>query len=119
MTVEESVQAVLVAADVSVSDDRIRLPGDWQALARPYIVHGPVAVQPVETHQGRATLTAWPYQVSCFGDTYSQARGVATAVIAVLGASANPKCFLNGMTPMYDDERNVHHIALDWDIWYE
>ena len=62
MTIEEQVQATL-AADAGVTAlvpaSRIRVPGNWQALTRPCIVHQPVSSDPYYMHEGRAALTNW------------------------------------------------------------
>lgn len=127
MNIEEEVQALLVAALPAygspavelVPAARIKVPGDWQSLARPYVIHGPVAVSPIELHSGRAALTQWPsYQVSCFGDSWSSARVVANAVVATLaGNHDGAQFFWRGMTPLFESDPPVHHIALEFEVW--
>jgi hypothetical protein len=122
MTIEEKVKELLTAASAvtdSVPADRIKPPGDWQALARPYIVHFPVAPAPDYTHQGRAALTQWPsYQASVFAADYATARAIAVAVVNALLASSDPKFFWRGQTALpYETDTKVQHIALDFEVW--
>lgn len=120
-TIEEKVQALL-AADSAVTalspTSRIKPQGNWQNLARPYIVHFPVAMTPNYTHAGRAALNGWPYQVSCFADSYSAARALATAVQnALSGNHDGCQFFVRNQIPLYDDEVQVNHIAVDLEVY--
>lgn len=93
MTVSEKVQAVLEGdgrLTALVPTDRIRVPGDWQNLARPYIVHFPVSVEPIQCHDGRPAMTIWPdYQVSIFADDFGQAEDLAVVVRDALEGNHN------------------------------
>jgi len=90
LTVEEKVQAVLIAdggvtALVSASSIKVGLVG--QALAPPYISHFPVVNDENRTHEGRVKLQEWKsYQVDCVAMSYSGARAIVVAVIAALGS---------------------------------
>lgn len=125
MSAEEKVFAIL-GGDAGVTDlvpvERIKVPGDWQGLARPYIVHLPVAAEPVACHDGPKALRIWRfYQVSVYGATYSEAKAVAIAVEAALDgysddatdriALARPALSLG-----YDTDLKAMHIVLDFEI---
>jgi hypothetical protein len=121
MTIEEKVYALLSttgAVTAIVPASRIKPPGNWQNLARPYIVHFPVALTTNYTHGGRAALNGWPYQVSCFADSYSAARALAAAVASALqGNHDGCQFFVRGQTPLFDAEVLVHHIAIDFEVF--
>lgn len=105
MTVREKIQAVLVAAGgvtAYVPANRIRVPGPWQNLARPYIVHFAVAVDPTHTHSGLAQGIGWAYQVSIFADSYSTGDAIAKAVVAAVDGVHGDSPFTEGMTVMWD-----------------
>ena len=109
MKVEEKVYAVLAAAPgvtTLAAAGRIKPPGDWQNLARPYIVHFPVAAESIQMHgsPGLATLKMWRYQVSCFADSYSGARSLAAAVRTAIGG--------------YAEGGIVSHWMSDYDVPY-
>lgn len=114
-------QAVLIAAaglTALVPATRIRVPGDWQDMARPYIIHQPVTVRPTETHNGLQALRIWDiYQVSVFSATFSSGRAVVEQVIAALrGAHSDmygqwrPGLLYIGR----DDEQDVFEFAVDF-----
>ena len=90
MTIEEKINSVLSTASgvtALAAAGRIKPPGDWQNLARPYIVHFPTVAESIQMHgsPGLANLKSWRYQVSCFADSYSGARSLAVAVRLALG----------------------------------
>lgn len=94
MTIEEKIYAVL-SADATVTAlvpaTRIKPPGNWQNLARPYIVQFPVSEGPIRTHtEGLQDLRIWDfYQLDIFGDTYSSAKAVAEALRTALDGNQN------------------------------
>lgn len=127
MTITEKVQAVLIAAagvTGLVPAARIKVPGTWQNLTRPYIVHRPVAEgSPTHTHDGGLeSLRLWEfYQVSIFAATYDSGNAVAQAVRTALDGlhSGGVHVFYRG-GPWYvgrDDETDTEHFALDFRIF--
>jgi hypothetical protein len=98
---------------------RIKPPGDWQTLTRPYVVHFSILTDPTETHDnGRSPFTGWTVQVSVFALGYREAMAVVTAVKAILEASANPKYFWVGQSPMpYEHDVKVQQIVLEFAAW--
>lgn len=123
MLIEEKVYALLSAdAGVSALTSRIKPPGDWQNLRRPYVVHFPVAPEVIPLHDAadqKAALTVWrSYQVSCFGDSYSAARTLATAIVAALSGQHGGVTFQwTGQTSMFESDVRVFHVALDFEVW--
>ena len=132
MTVTEAVQAVLVA-DAPVlalcPAVRIRVPGRWEGLARPYIIHFPVALENIRTHsEGLAAMRIWDsYQVSIFADAMSEAETLAYAVRTALDGvtAAGVSIFWTGWLYNFEWEEGApesqsaggtHHIALDFQI---
>lgn len=88
MTVETAIYNILRGNSTVTAlcpQARIKVPGNWQNLARPYIIHFPVTIDPIRTHDGKAGLNMWDYyQVSVVADTYMQGRTLVDAVIAAL-----------------------------------
>jgi hypothetical protein len=122
MLIEEKVYALLsanAAVTAIVPSDRIKVPANHQNLERPYVVHFPVSHDSNYTHGGRTALKAWPfYQVSCFADEYSTARNLAVAVAEALSGNHDGcNFFVRNQTAMYDSEVNVHHIAVDFQVF--
>lgn len=121
MTVEEKAQAVL-AADASVTAlvpaARIRLPGDWQNLAAPYIIHYPVAATATRTHEGLEALEVYDfYQVSVYAVSFSAARAIERAVRSALDGNHGGFNFHVAGGSVYigrDDPLNLHHIAVNF-----
>jgi len=124
MSVETDIQDILEAAGAVIAlcpASRIRVPGDWQNLTRPYIVHFPVSTDPQRNHDGLETLCIWdPYQVSIFGDTYSSAQALAVAVRTALdGTDAT-----TGLTAHWqrtfrvpdDQDTSVEHIVSEFRV---
>ncbi len=128
MTVEEKVYALLSAAaavTVQVPAARIKPPGDWQDLARPYIVHAPIngAGETVHTHDGGLqALRIWHfYCIEIYAQTTSQARAIAELVIAALdGHSDSDVDRIALASPpylhAYDTDRKVAQVSLDFEI---
>jgi hypothetical protein len=125
-TIEEHVLSLLAAAlPPTVPANRIKPRGDWQNLDRPYVVHFPVAVDPIYTHGGRAALTPWPaYQVNVVtsgesGVAYSQAATIARAIVAALeGAHGQATFFWRGFIPLdYDADRRIQEIAVNFEVF--
>lgn len=128
MTITEYIQSLLEsssAVTVLAPASRIRVPGDWQNLARPYIVHVPVNPDPTYTHSGLAGLRIWSYQVSCFADSFGGAEELAVAVRDALsglhdvtdsGYVEGVQIFWRGQTPQYESDTRVHHIAVEFKV---
>lgn len=123
MTIEEKVYAVLGADQalaLAIPKARIKVPGDWQNLARPYIVHFPVSLQPTRTHDGLRKLRIWDYyQVSVVADTYSSGRAICELVVAALDGVRDDVHFIWRPGAIYvgrNDEIGVEEFALNFRI---
>lgn len=134
MTVEEKIQAVLegsgsVTSVVPVA--RIKVPGDWQDLALPYIIHFPLLDEPIHTHDGLAKLRIWRfYQVWIYAASYSQAAQLRDAVILALDgfcdADVNRIAYARtdsgsgtratGNAGEYDTDRKLQEIGLTFEV---
>lgn len=125
MTIEEKIYAVLSAAAGVIEicpADRILPDGVYQGIARPYIKHFAVALDPIETHAGRAAMAEWGYQISMFADAIETLTALRTAVLAALEASADPKCFVTGLVHLQgvpSTDTPVIGQALLLTVWYE
>lgn len=124
MTVAEKVYSVLsgnAGVIALVPAARIKVPGDWQDLPLPYVVHFPVSANPTHTMSERATLTEWSfYQVSIFAASYSACDAIATAIKAVIGhANVDGVQFAwTGQTTMpFEEDVRVQQIVLNFSIW--
>lgn len=126
MTVREKIYSILkgsptVTAIVPAAS--IKTGGDLQKLLPPYIVHFPVSLETIITHEGVMNLRIWHnYQVSCFGRDEDEADDVAQAVISVIGNyRGNPG---NAITIFYQDYKRMEfdadvksaHVALDFKV---
>lgn len=126
MTVEEKMQALLEAASgvtTLVLAENIRVPGDWQDIPLPYIIHFPVSPEPTHTHDGPKALRIWQeYQVSVFAATYGEARQITDAVVAALDglsdADTDRVALVRPPIPLedYDGDRRLQHIACGFQV---
>ena len=87
MTIEQAIYNIL-GADASVTAlcpaARIKVPGDWQNLARPYIIHTASQIRPTRTHTGLVSLREWDYQVNVISADYATGRALYEAIITAL-----------------------------------
>lgn len=118
-TVETEVYDTLRAASGVTSlcpADRIKPPGNWQNLARPYIIHFPVALRQSRTHGGLNGRIWDSYQVSVFADDYADGRSLSDAVVAALdGVSAGGANFqFQQLRAFQDPEVDVIHFVLEF-----
>lgn len=131
MTVEEKIQALLVADDTLIKlvpAARIKVPGNWQNLTRPYIVHFPAAgFSPLYSHSGLNGTRQWnSYQVSIYADSYGNAnsviggRAIADRIRDVLtGVHDGVHIFVEpGSGSHYrEPDTNVHRFVLQFTIF--
>jgi len=125
VAIEEQVFSVLSgSAAVTALCPAVRIlpEGVYQGLARPYIRHFSVDIDPIHTHQGMATLKNWPYQVSIFADDVATLTALRSAVIAALDASTYPRFNLTGaprIENMESTDTPTVGVALLLEAWYE
>jgi hypothetical protein len=123
-TIEEQVYTILsgISAITNlVPASRINVPGDWQNVTRPYIVHFGVTLEPTICHDGQKALRIWDfYQISVLADSYSQGNAVAVAIrdnfTGVLTGGVHvffrPGTWYIGKDP----DLGIHHFALNFRI---
>ena len=125
MTCEDKLYALLTANAAlvaAVPAARIKPPGDWQALARPYIVHQPIAGETTWCEDGPKALRIWRYyQVIVYAASHSEARRIADLVVTALDGHYDADVDKIALThpPMslgYDTDRKVSMIALDFEV---
>jgi hypothetical protein len=125
MTIEEKMLAIWAAdaaATALVPAARFKVPGNWQDIARPYIIQYPVAEAASETHQSSefsGSLRIWEfYQLSVIADSYSTAKAVAEKVRTVFnGNHAGVQIVYRGQRFVgRDDETLTEHIAIDFRV---
>lgn len=123
MTITEKVHSILSAAAGVVAlcpAARIKVPGSWQDLALPYILHRPVTLTPTVSHGGLEALRVWDsYQVDVFARRYSEGEALALAVLSALygqhdGATFIPRpgIFYAGSAP----DLNVEHFVVNFEV---
>ena len=129
MSIETTFYAVLSAAagvTALVPVSRIKPPGDWQNLTRPYIVYRPITRNPTHIHDPVTTslIEHYPnFQVNIVADSYSSARTVADAVLAAIRGSANGvhsgwQFFLRNELPLeFDTDAKIMEIAQDYEVF--
>lgn len=127
MTVDEKVQAVLIASGdltAQVSAERIKTPGDWQGLSVPYIVHQPaVPGRVTRTHvEGLQALRQWDfYEVAVYARTHGEARQIGDLVVSALDGYRDEDVDLialgaSAKAAPFDGERKVASVVLDFEI---
>lgn len=126
MTIEEKIQSLLEAALTAygspaqelVPVERIKTPGDWQNLSRPYVIHFPVDVDPSYTHQGLMECKKWAYQVSVFDDSYADGRMLANAVRdSLIGNHDGVRIFWSGQLHQVENNPLIHQFALTFQVF--
>lgn len=123
MTIQEQVTTILWAdAGVTalVSTAKIKTPGDWQNLSRPYIIHRPVSADPFYTMDGLARLKCWPsYQIDCYADTYSSLTAVKDVVINALTGPHGESHFswTDYREAPYESDVKVFMAMLDFEVY--
>lgn len=105
-----------------VPASHIKVPGQWQSLPLPYIIHFPVSAEINHTYDALQPLKGWKfYQISCFADSYSAAKAIAAAVKAVLGHATltdGTQTFWGGDLMMpYESDIGIQQIASNYEVW--
>ena len=119
MGIEASIYAIQAAdgpLTALVPATRIKPPGNWEDLERPYIVHFATGETPTHTFSGLAGFQDWGYQISVFADSAVEAA----AIVATLRNSFGDKHFSNGIVMFWEGARaavedpdpNIVHIPV-------
>mgnify|MGYP001612239732 CR=1 FL=1 len=129
MAIEETIYSVLSAAagvTALVPVSRIKPPGDWQYMTRPYIIYRPITFNPTHIHNSVTVnlINHYPnLQINIVADSYSSARAVADAVTAAIRGTANGlqsgwQFFLRNELPLeWDGDRKIMEIAQDYEVF--
>lgn len=131
MAIEETTYAILAgnAPLMALSTGltaRIKPPGNWQYLSRPYIIYSPVTFDPTHIHDHATTalINHYPnFQVNVVADSYDSARAVANAVIMAIrgtnnGNHSGTQYFLRNQVVLdFDTDRKIQEIALDFEVF--
>lgn len=124
MTAQEKVYSILSAAagvTALVPAARIKPQGDWQDLAKPYIVHFPAAGEPITCHSGLMPMRIWTYQVSVFTSSTSSAHAIADAVVTAMAGykDSDTDPIILTRPPLdlgYDTDLKIQHVAIEFQI---
>ena len=120
LTAYGSPPSVLVAAA------SIKVPGHYQNIALPYVIHFPVSESPNQLHGSLADIRMWTYQVSIFGSSFEQCADIAAALRSVIGHCVTD----DGMNVQYENGRylgrdeatadsnyaGVHHWVMEFQV---
>lgn len=122
MTIEEKLAAIW-AADSSaialVPQARFKPPGNYQNIARPYVIMYPVGETSTHVHNSAGAiqkLRIWEvFQLSVIADSYITGKAVAEKIRSVFaGNITGTQFFYKGQRWVGRDERvNAEHIAVD------
>ncbi len=93
-----------------------------QGTARPYCVYTVVSKPHIYSHSGFSGLSKIKVQVSCYGDSYQQAKNVANAVISALetwpGSQGSQSAFCTNQQDVYETETGLYRIPIEFQIIY-
>ena len=129
MSIETTTYGILAAAaavTALTTAARIKPPGAWQDLDRPYIIYRPVTFDPTYCHNAEtvALLDHYPnLQINIVADTYASARAVSDAVKTAIRSTTNgnhsgTQYFLrNEIVLDFDTDRGIQEIALDFEVF--
>lgn len=125
MTIEERIREIWAAdatAIALVPAARVKVPGNWQDLTRPYIILYPIVETSEHVHNSGGSIVAlrvWEFfQFSVIADSYPSGKAVAEKCRTVFnGNKSGTQFFYRGQRWVgRDDTVNVEHIAVDFRI---
>lgn len=103
----------------------VRAPQD---VDTPYLVFFKVTALRPHSHEGGSGLAYSRFQLSCFANSYYEAKQMAWALQAALqgfsgtmgGAEGTEigGCFYDNEQDNYEPEMRLYHIAVDYLIWH-
>ncbi len=105
---------------------RIKPPGNWQFMPRPYIIYRPITFDPTycHNHETAALIDHYPnFQISVVADDYSMASAVANAVNKAIRGTTNGthsgwQFFLRARIAVdFDTDRKIQEIAMDYQVF--
>ena len=125
MTIDEKILAIWTAdatATALVPASRFKVPGNWEDLARPYVIQYPISEKAFHAHNNSGaiqTLRIWEiYQLSVIADSYSSALAIAEKIRTVFnGNFSGVQFFYLGQRWIGQDQVvGTEHIAVEFKI---
>lgn len=125
MTIEEQIVAIWASEPSAMSlvpPTRFKTPGNYQNLARPYVILYPIIETSTHTHESSGSivkLRIWEFfQFSVIADSYISGKAVAEKCRSVFnGNRSGTQFFYRGQRWVgRDDTTGVEHIAVDFRI---
>lgn len=93
-----------------------------QNVTKPYCTYQKISLERKYSHQGFSDLQRPRLQVSCYGETYGQARTVADQLIVALeawpGAANIQAVFVENEIDLYDYDTGLHYTPVDFYCYY-
>lgn len=85
------------------------------------IVYQRISTQANRTQSGPVDLCRARFQVTCWGETYSDAKSLAKSVKDAMECNTSQweLSYLVELMDMKDPEENLYRIVLDFMIWYK
>ena len=113
---------------IAIVGQRIYYVKAPQDVTTPYIVLIKVSGTREHSHDGASGLANPRFQVSCFSDTYYEAKQIVEQVQSALqgfsgtmggsGGTAIGGSFYVNETDIYEEGTKLYHIACDYVIWH-
>lgn len=125
MTIEEKILAIWsgnAEAIALVPANRFKVPGNWQGLTRPYVIHRPIVEISSHVHDGGGAvskLRRWDvYQMSVISDSYSSGKPVAEKMRSLFQGNIDGVQFFYRGQRFVDTHEvvNTEHIAVEFRI---
>lgn len=94
-----------------------------QGAQAPFVVYQKVSRIPAYSHSGYSTYQKVRLQISCFAETYLEAKNIAAQVVDAMETwpDANAKVmsvFLDDETDIYDERTMLYHVPVDFIVEY-
>lgn len=124
MTIVEKNLAVWSAdatATALVPAARFKVPGNWQGIARPYVIQYPIVERATHAHGATVlqNLRVWEiFQFSIIADSFTSGQAIAEKMRTVFnGNNGGVQYFYLGQRWVgRDDQVNAEHIAVEFRI---
>lgn len=130
MLIEQGILNELVgtAGLTAIVGQRIYYVRAPQDVTLPYVVFFKVSGVREHSHEGASGLANPRFQISCFAETYYEAKQIAQQVQSALqgfsgtmggddGVSVNGSFYVNE-TDIYEEGTKLYHVALDFILWH-
>ena len=127
MLIEEGLITYLLAQSgvTAYVGEQIHFVHAPQNVTAPYIIIIKISGVREHSHDGSSELAHPRFQLSVFANTYSEVKGIASALQTVLqtysgtmGSVNVDVVFYDNEVDMYEQETGLYHTALDYIIWH-